>query len=265
VTQIAHVEHSEKFQKQQAADVATLGERCEELNAQITGYSLEFDVERVHELAVEMRRLWKSLKELQAFIELLNVRQALFELPLIESTEVQTMTENFRPYHDLWTTGSDSIKARELWCGNPMFSINLTTISTTLNDHKAKLTALLDTFAEMSEVLAVNQTFLDRLRECEPLIAILAALKNPDWTHPHWSELAQRSEMPIKYSESINLQYLIDYGIAKHKDLVEEISAQATEQKEELEALAREAAEVERLLMIEKDRKRQRRLLRTDI
>lgn len=63
-------------------------------------------VQQTHEIAVDMRRIWKSLKEAQEQGHLLNQRQKLFGLPVIPFEAITKLIKEFEPYKNLWITAS---------------------------------------------------------------------------------------------------------------------------------------------------------------
>lgn len=61
---------------------------------------------KVHEIAVDVRRAWKMIKETQEFGLLLNSRQKLFGMPVTPYDHLKKLSQEFEPYKNLWTTGA---------------------------------------------------------------------------------------------------------------------------------------------------------------
>lgn len=68
----------EQFEKLQFEDELLLQERIEEISSAILKLTIENDLSKVFEIAVEVNKSWKFIEELQMFGETLNHRQKLF-------------------------------------------------------------------------------------------------------------------------------------------------------------------------------------------
>lgn len=64
----------------------------------------------MHELAIEIGRIWKMMKEKQEEGLVLNRRQKLFDLPVTPCDDLNRLVKEFQPYRDLWTTASEWVQ-----------------------------------------------------------------------------------------------------------------------------------------------------------
>lgn len=55
---------------------------------------------------MEIRKVWKALKEAQEFGQLLNQRQKLFGAAVVPFDNLTKLIKEFEPYKNLWTTAS---------------------------------------------------------------------------------------------------------------------------------------------------------------
>ena len=72
----------ERFQKNLLADQNTFQDRLDSLNMAVAGFAAHADLSKSHEVANEVRRLTKQLKECQQLANTYNNRERLFGLPV---------------------------------------------------------------------------------------------------------------------------------------------------------------------------------------
>lgn len=68
----------EKFEKIQSEDEFTMQDKIEHITSIILKLTIENDLSKVYEIAVEVSKTWKLINELQLFSQILNYRQKLF-------------------------------------------------------------------------------------------------------------------------------------------------------------------------------------------
>lgn len=83
-----------------------LSERISTLVESVTYVTQQTDVGKVHETAVEAKKIWKMMKDCQEFGLLLNGRQKLFGIEISPLEHLNKLMKEFEPYHSLWTTAS---------------------------------------------------------------------------------------------------------------------------------------------------------------
>lgn len=96
----------EKFHKLQVQDEILLLERIGTLVGNVANVALQTDISKVHEMAVEVKRIWKIMKECQESGLLLNERQKLFGMDVVPFEQLNKLMEEFEPYQILWITAS---------------------------------------------------------------------------------------------------------------------------------------------------------------
>lgn len=100
----------EKFHKLQIAHQTNLSEGIEALGSNIMNIVLETDINRIHECAIDAKRVWKQLKEYEDQAMQLNERQRLFNMPSISYNNLKKLIRDFEPYKNLWCTASGEKK-----------------------------------------------------------------------------------------------------------------------------------------------------------
>lgn len=81
-TELSLLSDEEHFQKNLLSDQTTFQDRLDTLNMVIAGFAAHTDINRAHEVANDVRRISKQLKECQALASTYNNRERLFGLPV---------------------------------------------------------------------------------------------------------------------------------------------------------------------------------------
>lgn len=64
---------------------------------------------KVHDTAVQVRKVWKMMKDSQEIAAVLAGRQKLFGMPPVNYDSLARLVKDFGPYKDLWLTASGKI------------------------------------------------------------------------------------------------------------------------------------------------------------
>lgn len=263
-TKEMYEEETARFQKIQTSDLAGYDEKVEALNMSVVQITSQYDTAKGTEIAVEIRKLWKLIVETKAMGDTLNMRQVLFEQPPINLSGIENLLESFSPYRKLWLTGADFLKWEEAWRGNPLPNVAPDAIRVSVDEYKTATLECIDTFNELPKVQDVAKYFLACIEIFEPKLDVLGWVKNPAWIMLHWQQLCKTTGLEIKYSICINFDYLLEKGIMKHYDIVQEISDSATRNRAaleaELEAEERAKREAEEELLRRKNARRGKKL-----
>lgn len=108
---IALEEEFDKYQKIHMNDEAALEEKIEHLTVLVTQMAGVRDFNKVHETAIEIRKIWKRMKEGQEQGQLLNQRQKLFLMPVTPYDNLNKLVKEFEPYRNLWITASGKMNS----------------------------------------------------------------------------------------------------------------------------------------------------------
>ncbi|KAM7354514.1 sterile affecting ciliogenesis [Cochliomyia hominivorax] len=218
----------EDFKRLHLSECIGFEERLESLNDEIQQFSLQFNPQKVNEIAVEIKKTWKIIQDLQKLGDTLHYRQELFELEELSLEFLSSIITGFLPYKNLWFACLDLVKLEEATVGNPLVNIELEDVYNAMETIHNSLNESLNVFLEKPEIQDVANYFLNVLEEFKPKYNAIKDLKNENWLFLHWQELATRSGLDIKYSMAMNFQYCMRKGIMEYLDLVHEISEKAT-------------------------------------
>lgn len=182
-------EEIERFRKQQIDDLATFSERLEELTVGVVYYNTQFDVGKLMENSIEIKKLWKSIKEFGDLGKTLNKRQTLFELPPIDLNPIEQLVNSSDAFKDLWCTAADFYKYKEILLENTLTNVSVTNIYKEMKSFKGTLTKAVKSFREQEKIQEVAQHFLDNVINFDTAVECLVLVKNPIWNINHWQEV----------------------------------------------------------------------------
>lgn len=179
----------ESFRKQQIEDLATFDERLEELTVGVVYYNTQFDVGKLMENSIEIKKLWKSIKEFGELGSLLNKRQSLFELVPIDLNPIEQLINSSDAFKDLWCTAADFYKFKEILLENTLTNVSVKNIQEELKSFKKSLKATVKSFREQEKIQDVAKYFLDNVNNFDRTVECLILIKNPIWNINHWQEV----------------------------------------------------------------------------
>nr|XP_019555271.2 dynein heavy chain 1, axonemal [Aedes albopictus] len=260
-----HESEVDRFRKQQVSDEVEFGGKVEGVNVYISKFTTIYDVAKVAEISIEVKKLWKTINELIQNGETLNKRQELFELAAIDLSNLFELKESFESYKKLWAFAAEYINVEESWRENPLSSLEVGTIAKTVDYYRTSFQKLVDSFNEQPQIGEVVQIFLERVQTFEPHLEIIELLQHPLLEPIHWAQLARAAGIKVKVSLATNFQLFLEHNIHQYLEVLCDLIQRAQEQKEETERIEAEQEEI-RCKEQEYQRNREmRRLLRTEI
>ncbi|CAB3221174.1 unnamed protein product [Arctia plantaginis] len=223
-------EEQEKFWKLHQQDEQTLFDRIDIFTAQCMQLTLQSDFSRVHEIANDIKKAWKGMKESQDWGRVLNTRQKLFGQPIVPFADLNRLVKEFEPYRNLWVTASDFLKSREVWFDNPLMYVDADSIEPSINEYYKTIVKCIRTFADLPKVQSVANTIRDAIDEFRPLIPVLQAVRNPGMKERHWNEFMEKSGITVTMNEKQTFQMCLKQGVAEHGELIAEIGELASKE-----------------------------------
>lgn len=186
-------EEIERFRKQQIEDLATFGERLEELTVGVVYYNTQFDVSKLMENSIEIKKLWKAIKEFGELGGVLNKRQSLFELPSVDLNPIDQLVNSSDAFKDLWCTAADFYKFKEILLENTLTNVSVKTVHDEMKTFRETMTKTVLSFREQEKIQEVAQYFLDNVNNFDTTVDCLILIKNPIWNINHWQEVHRNS------------------------------------------------------------------------
>ncbi|XP_011297154.1 dynein heavy chain 1, axonemal-like [Fopius arisanus] len=221
----------EKFSKVELDDETTLSERIIIVTGNVVELLRQTDGDKVHENAVDARRIWKALKSCQEQSLLLNERRRLFGMPPNDTnSRLNELERQFEPYKTLWCTASDWLKVEEIWMDNPLATIDADEMDSLVTEMQKAVTKCNKMFQDQPNMLSVAVDIGWKIESFKPYVGLVKSLRNPGLEAKHLEEINSRTGIKVVLTPPSNLKGLLDLGIMDFKDTIAEVSDKATQE-----------------------------------
>ncbi|KAJ7998998.1 hypothetical protein DPEC_G00210820 [Dallia pectoralis] len=216
-----NVEDQEGFYKIQLVDQNNFHERLDSLQMLVAGLSAYTDVSRAHEVANEVRRVGKQLKEAQATALTYNSRERLFGIPVTNDDRLQKLVKDFQPFRNLWTTTSDWLRWHKSWHNDPLSTVDPEQLEKNVTDAFNTMDECVKMFTDIPACQDLASDIRGKIAAFRPHIPLIQGLRNPGMRGRHWTLLSERIKMNVKYEANLTFSRCLELGLQNH---VEEIS-----------------------------------------
>ncbi|XP_029005758.1 dynein axonemal heavy chain 1 [Betta splendens] len=220
---LRHVKDEEHFHKIQLADQNNFEERLDSLQMLVAGYAGHVDIDHAHEMANEVRRTSKQLKECQTMAQTYNSRERLLGLPVTNYDRLQKLVKDFQPFKDLWTTTSDWLRWHESWMNDPLSSVDAEQLEHNFTDAHKTMHKCIKHFKEIPDCQMVATTVCNKIEDFRPYIPLIQGLRNPGMKSRHWEMLSERIQMKVMPKANLTFSRCLELGLQNHVDVVAQV------------------------------------------
>ncbi|XP_053339456.1 dynein axonemal heavy chain 1 [Clarias gariepinus] len=215
---LQHIEDEDRFQKIQMVDQKNFYELLESLEMVVAGFSNYTDINRAHEVANEVRRVAKQLKECQSLAVVYNNRERLFGLPVTNYDRVQKYNRDFQPFRDLWLTTSDWQRWNDSWMNDPLSSIDAEQLERNVSDAFKTMHKCVKQFKDIPACQEVASYIRGMIEKFQPQIPLIQGLRNPGMRSRHWTLLSERLNVDVLNKSDLTLSECLELGLPQHID-----------------------------------------------
>ncbi|XP_078481026.1 dynein axonemal heavy chain 1-like isoform X3 [Ciona intestinalis] len=218
------LELEDHFHKLQLADQNNFQDKLDTLQMVVAGFAAHNEIQKAHEVANEVRRINKQLKECQTLAQLYNQRERLFGMPVTNYDKLGKLVKDFQPYRDLWTTTSDWMRWHESWMNDPLTSIDAEQLERNVNDSFRVLHKCAKQFKEIPGVQQVCLGMKRQVEEFKPFIPLIQGLRNPGMRIRHWDALSKDLGFPVQPKASLTFSKCLEMELADHIDKIAKVA-----------------------------------------
>ncbi|KAK9309948.1 hypothetical protein QLX08_000576 [Tetragonisca angustula] len=218
------VEEQEKFYKIQLQDEVLLQEKIDTLVSNVANIALQTDILRIHETALDVKRIWKAMVDCREMGLLLNERQKLFGMKVVPFEHLHKLMRDFEPYRNLWLTASDWLKWYDIWMDNPLMNVDGSQIDILVADMYRVMTRAIRTFQEFPKVQAIAIAIKEQIDEFKPYISLIQALREPGMKDRHFEQLSAQTGIQMALKPAITFKSLLILGIQEFEELVKSVA-----------------------------------------
>ncbi|KAI3369512.1 hypothetical protein L3Q82_007723 [Scortum barcoo] len=215
---LEHVEDEERFHKIQLVDQNNFEDHLDSLQMLVAGFAGHADINHAHEVANEVRRTSKQLKECQTMAQTYNTRERLFGIPVTNYDRLQKMIKDFQPFKDLWSTTSDWLRWHESWLNDPLSSIDPEQLEFNVADAHKTMHKCIKQFKDIPDCQMVATLIRSKIEEFRPYIPLIQGLRNPGMRNRHWEMLSERIQMKVKPKANLTFSRCLELGLQNYVD-----------------------------------------------
>uniref|UniRef100_A0A8C0W387 Dynein axonemal heavy chain 1 n=1 Tax=Castor canadensis TaxID=51338 RepID=A0A8C0W387_CASCN len=219
-----HIEDEEKFRKIQIMDQNNFQEKLEGLQLVVAGFSTHVDITRAHEIANEVRRVKKQLKDCQQLAMLYNNRERIFGLPITNYDKLLRMVKDFQPYLDLWTTASDWLRWSESWMNDPLSAIDAEQLEKNVIESFKTMHKCVKQFKDIPACQDVALDIRARIEEFKPYIPLIQGLRNPGMRNRHWDILSNEININVRPKANLTFARCLDMNLQDHIESISKVA-----------------------------------------
>ncbi|XP_043259684.1 dynein axonemal heavy chain 1-like [Colletes gigas] len=224
------VEEQEKLYKIQVQDEVLLIERIDTLVGNVQNIALQTDIKRIHETALDVKRVWKAMMDCRENGLLLNQRQKLFGMDVVPFEHLHKLIRDFDPYRSLWVTASDWLRWYEAWVDNPLIYVDGSQVESLVVDMFREMTRSIRTFQEQPKVQAVATHIRDQIDEFKPYIGLIQSLREPGMKDRHFEELSLHTGIQMALTPTLTFKNLLVLGIQEFEEVVKTVADTAAKE-----------------------------------
>uniref|UniRef100_A0A2K6RAQ5 Dynein axonemal heavy chain 1 n=1 Tax=Rhinopithecus roxellana TaxID=61622 RepID=A0A2K6RAQ5_RHIRO len=224
LVQQQHVEDEEKFRKIQIMDQNNFQEKLEGLQLVVAGFSIHVEISRAHEIANEVRRVKKQLKDCQQLAMLYNNRERIFGLPITNYDKLSRMVKEFQPYLDLWTTASDWLRWSESWMNDPLSAIDAEQLEKNVVEAFKTIHKCVKQFKDMPACQEVALDIRARIEEFKPYIPLIQGLRNPGMRNRHWETLSNQININVRPKANLTFARCLEMNLQDHIESISKVA-----------------------------------------
>ncbi|XP_073667291.1 dynein axonemal heavy chain 1 [Tursiops truncatus] len=219
-----HMEDEEKFRKIHIMDQNNFQEKLEGLQLVVAGFSSHVEIARAHEIANEVRRVKKQLKDCQQLAMLYNNREHIFGLPITNYDKLSRMVKEFQPYLDLWTTASDWLRWSESWMNDPLSAIDAEQLEKNVIESFKTMHKCVKQFKDIPACQDVALDIQARIEEFKPYIPLIQGLRNPGMRTHHWDMLSNEININVRPKANLTFARCLEMNLQDHTESISKVA-----------------------------------------
>lgn len=215
-------------------------DRRERFEALLTEYQSEVDTfrekevmrqtEEVQKVVQQLEQLGHNLEATKQEAMAINNEEEMLEWEMTPFPQIQTIMSLKEPYNRLWTTAADFLDKHERWLTGPFQQLNAEQVEEDVGNMWRTMHKLSRTFAELPGPKRSTELFKMKLDEFKKHIPLLQTFCNPGIRDRHWEKMGEIVGFELKPAPDTPLSTMLEYGLQKHLERLEEIGAAASKE-----------------------------------
>ncbi|KAK3782184.1 hypothetical protein RRG08_032935 [Elysia crispata] len=224
------LEDEDRYLRQLESDVITLSERLDNNQIMVAAMAEHSEIEKAHEYANEMRRMYKNLRECQDLAQLYNSREKLFKMKPTNFTWISKIMKEFEPFRKLWITTSDWVRWQESWLTDPLSAINAEELERCVTESWKTMNRSVRYFSNIPAVQQVAENIKVNIENFKPYVPLIQGLTNPGLRQRHWDAMSNEIGVKLKPSPNLTFTKCLEMKLEDYIDAIVKVSEVAAKE-----------------------------------
>ncbi|XP_040928837.1 dynein axonemal heavy chain 3 isoform X2 [Betta splendens] len=209
-----------------------LNQNLQSINDKIQVFKKK-EVMNIEEIRNNVGSLSQITSNLEAGVteaENINKEQSLLEMEQSQFPMIQTLIADKQPYEQLWTTALNFQSLSEVWMNGPFRQLNAEKISEEVDIMWRTMHKLTKTLVNVPGPCRVAKSFKNKIDQFKLNLTLLTTICNPGIKDRHWEKISSIVGFAVKPDENSSLLNMLDIGLLKFSNKLEEIGASASKE-----------------------------------
>ena len=177
-----------------------------------------------------MTRLDTTVTEAVAELDNINQEETYLDWDPSQYPVLKTMRQNISMYSTLWHTAMDFHENYEKWYSGPVSQLDSGAIKVKVEEMYKNATDLSQLFADSPAPRRISDAVRSKIEKFKVHLFVLETICNPGLRERHWELMGQELGFEVKHGEDMTLSSMIDAGVHKLGDRLQEISSSASKE-----------------------------------
>ncbi|XP_033740540.1 dynein heavy chain 3, axonemal-like isoform X1 [Pecten maximus] len=178
----------------------------------------------------QLATLTTNLESARDELEGINEEERLLEWETSEFPQLKTMFTAKEPYEKLWGTAYTFHQKHEKWLTGAFQGLNAEEIETEVSDMWRTMYKLTKSFNDQAGPRRIADNTKNKIDKFKQHLPILQTICNPGIRDRHWESMSKIVGFDLKPQPETSLSNMLEYGLSKHLQKLEEIGAAAAKE-----------------------------------
>ncbi|XP_069036813.1 dynein axonemal heavy chain 3 isoform X3 [Lepisosteus oculatus] len=217
----------------------SLQKKISEFEQKLQGYNKEVEgfkkrdlmsLEETKNNVEKLTELAASLEAALGELEAINKEESLLERQQSQFPLLQTLMTNKQPFDQLWTTFFNFHNKSEIWMNGPFLPLNAEQITEEIGNMWRTVYKLTKTFSDLPGPRRVADSLKIKIDKFKQHLPIVSTICNPGIKERHWEKISAIVGFDVKPEAETSLLNMVELGLNKYIDKLEEIGATASKE-----------------------------------
>ncbi|KAL5473898.1 hypothetical protein EMCRGX_G028462 [Ephydatia muelleri] len=187
-------------------------------------------IEEVKEVLAQLEKLGRDLEAAREESMAINSEEELMGWEPTPYPQIQMVTQLKEPYDRLWQTAVEFNEKHEKWMNGPFMELNAEKVEEDQGNMWRTMHKLSKTFADLPKPKKSAELLKHKLNTFKEHLPLLQVLCNPGIRDRHWQRMSEIVGFNLKPEPSTPITKMLEYGLHKQLQKLEEIGAAASKE-----------------------------------